>query len=85
MKSFEKKQCERLYEKHADDVYKVALYLTGNVDEAKDVVVKAFLNLYNNLDAVNPDYALGYLIHEVKSLITKKSDKTLLVEEAIEE
>lgn len=84
MRSFKKKQCERLYEKHADDVYKVALYLTGNVDEAKDVVVKAFLSLYNNLDTVDPDYALGYLIHEVKSLITNKSDKTLLVEEAIE-
>jgi len=85
MKSFEKKQCERLYEKHADDVYKVALYLTGNVDEAKDVVVKAFLSLYNNLDTVNPEYALGYLIHEVKNLISQKSDKALLVEEVIEE
>lgn len=85
MKSFKEKQYERLYEKYADDVYKVALYLTGNDEEAKDVVIKAFLNLYNNLDAVNPDYALGYLIHEVKSLISKKSDKILLVEEAIEE
>ena len=85
MKSFKEKQYETLYEKHVNDVYKVAVYLTGNVVEAKDVVIKAFLSLYNNLDAVNPDYALGYLIHEVKSLITKKSDKTLLVEEAIEE
>lgn len=85
MKSFEKKKYERLYEKHADDVYKVAIYLTGNVDEAKDAVIKAFLNLYNNFDTVNSDYALGYLIHEVKNLISQKSDKALLVEEAIEE
>ena len=85
MKCTGEKQFERLFKKHVDDVYKVAVYYTGNVDDAKTVTEKAFLKLHNNFNTVNPEYALGYLIHEVKNLILEKSDKILLEEEATDE
>lgn len=60
-------QYENIYQKYADDVYRVSLYLTRQPRIAKDITKQAFENLYKELDEVEETYIFGYLIQKVKS------------------
>ena len=58
---------ENIYQKYADDVYRVSLYLTKQPRIAQDITKQAFENLYKELDEVEEKYIFSYLVQKVKS------------------
>lgn len=77
----DEKKCAEVYKRYADDVYKVCIFYLRDEKKAKDFSVQAFQKLYEHFDEVEPKYMLGYLIHEVKSMIQEASDKKIASEE----
>lgn len=79
-----KKRYEGIYRRYANDVYKVCLYYIKEEEQAKDIVEQAFRSLYEHIEEVNPDYILGYLINEVKSVVQNESTENLVSKEVRE-
>lgn len=58
-----------LYERHARDVYRFALALTGRVEMAEDLTAEAFLRVWQAGERVDQLTVRGYLIATVRNLI----------------
>jgi RNA polymerase sigma-70 factor (ECF subfamily) len=65
----ERTDFHQLYEAHARDVYRFAMYLTGNEDEAGDVTAEVFLRAWAGVDAIRQTTARGYLIAIARNLV----------------
>jgi len=57
-----------LYERHARDVYRFALALTGKVEQAEDLTAEAFLRVWQAGERVDQITVRGYLIATVRNL-----------------
>ena len=62
------KQFEMIYDKYANDVYRVALYLVKDEDKAKDIARQAFVNIYQTHHNMNENKIYSRLIYAVKKL-----------------
>jgi RNA polymerase sigma-70 factor (ECF subfamily) len=58
-----------LYERHARDVYRFALALSGKVEFAEDLTAEAFLRVWQAGERVDQLTVRGYLIATVRNLI----------------
>lgn len=58
-----------LYEVHAPDVFRFAMYLTGSEDEAGDVTAEVFLRAWAGVDAIRQPTARAYLIAIARNLV----------------
>lgn len=58
-----------LYEAHARDVHRFALYLTGNPAEADDVVAETFLRAWTGRDRIIHATARAYLLAIARNLV----------------
>jgi len=71
---------EELYERHAKDLYRFALYLSGNTAEAEDLVSEAFVRAWNSGGEIRAATAKGYLFTIVRNCFltqhTRKSRHT---------
>lgn len=61
---------EEVYASYANDVYKICIYYSKDEEKAKDIVQQAFFNFYEIFDRVDSKYILGYLVREVKRLLS---------------
>ena len=57
-----------LYERHAPDLYRFALYLSGNKALAEDLVADAFVRLWTASGAIRADTVKAYLLTIVRNL-----------------
>jgi len=57
-----------LYGKYSADVYRFALYLSGNRTLAEDITAETFLRIWNAADAVRPATVKGYLLAIARNL-----------------
>lgn len=69
------KQFELIYEKYADDVFRVALYLIKDKNKAQDIVQQAFVNIYKQLRELDEESIYGQLLIEAKRLAKKQDTK----------
>jgi RNA polymerase sigma-70 factor (ECF subfamily) len=58
---------EELYEKHAKDLYRFALYLCGNHAEAEDLTSEAFVRAWNASGEIRAATAKSYLFTIVRN------------------
>ena len=79
--NFEK--IENIYQKYADDVYRVSFYLTRQSPIAKDITKRAFESLYKNLEMVDESYIFSYLVRQVKDYAKETIQAKSNVEEVI--
>ena len=61
-----------IYQKHADDVYAFAYYLTGDRDEAMDIVSETFINLWTSSREIRQQTIRVYLLKIAKNLFLKR-------------
>src|ERR671914_2188629 len=54
-----------LVERHSRSVYKVAYRITGNPDDAEDVVQETFLKAYRQLDRFEERASFGTWLHRI--------------------
>jgi RNA polymerase sigma-70 factor (ECF subfamily) len=54
-----------LVERHSRSVYKVAYRITGNADDAEDVVQETFLKAYRQLDRFEERASFGTWLHRI--------------------
>lgn len=64
-----------LYERHARDVYRFALALTGNVAQAEDLTAEAFLRVWQAGERVELNSVKAYLFAIVRNLYLKELAK----------
>jgi RNA polymerase sigma-70 factor (ECF subfamily) len=57
-----------LYERHAGDVYRFALYLSGNATLAEDIVSETFLRVWGARERVGVATVKGYLFAITRNL-----------------
>jgi RNA polymerase sigma-70 factor (ECF subfamily) len=57
-----------IYERHAGDLHRFALYLTGNPALADDLVADAFVRLWTSSGAIRTETVRAYLIAIVRNL-----------------
>jgi RNA polymerase sigma-70 factor (ECF subfamily) len=59
---------ERLYERHARDVYRFAFYLSGNRAAAEDITSETFIRVWNARDRVELATVRAYLFAIARNL-----------------
>jgi RNA polymerase sigma-70 factor (ECF subfamily) len=57
-----------LYSRYGGDVYRFALYLSGNSAVAEDVTAETFLRIWNLADSVRPSTVKAYLLAIARNL-----------------
>lgn len=62
------RQFELIYEKHADDAYRVALCLVKDKNKAQEISRQAFVNIYKRLREIDEKSLYSQLLIEVKRL-----------------
>lgn len=61
-----------IYQKHADDVYAFAYYLTGDRDDAMDIVSETFIKLWTSSSEIRLPTIRVYLLKIAKNLFLKR-------------
>lgn len=81
IKSIDRETFMELYDLHAEIVYQVALYYSGDEDEAEDITQEVFLKLYTSPEVVDTRYVKAWLKVVARNLalnghrdITKRTD-----------
>ncbi len=73
-----------LYEKYSADVFRFALYLSGNRADAEDITSETFVRAWASQDSIEMETVKGYLFTIAKNLflqsIRKSSRQTVLHE-----
>jgi RNA polymerase sigma-70 factor (ECF subfamily) len=59
---------ERLYEQYARDVYRFALYLSGNPGQAEDITSEVFVRVFTSRDEVRTATVKAYLFTIARNL-----------------
>jgi len=59
---------EELYSAHARDVYRFAMWLTGNPSEAEDITSETFVRAWTRLGRVRTETLRGYLFQIARNL-----------------
>lgn len=57
---------EILYQKYANDVYKLSLHLSKDEEKAKNITLRAFEELYKSLEEVEAANVFPYLVQKIK-------------------
>src|SRR5580765_2435878 len=58
---------EELYRQHVQSVFRFAMSVTGNREEAEDLTSEAFLALHRNLNAIEQSLLPGWLLTVVRN------------------
>jgi RNA polymerase sigma-70 factor (ECF subfamily) len=66
----------QLYEAHARDVHRFALYLTGSADQADDVTAEVFLRAWSGVETIRQPTARAYLIAAARNLIRDRARRS---------
>ncbi len=59
---------ETIYHECKDDVYRVCLYFTKDVNVAQELAQQAFFNFYKHIDQVEMEHVRGYLVRTARNL-----------------
>lgn len=60
-----------LYETYAADVFRFALYLSGNRSDAEDILSETFVRAWTSQDSIRTETVKGYLFTIAKNLFQK--------------
>jgi len=60
-----------MYEKYAADVFRFALYLSGNRSDAEDITSETFVRAWASRDSIETETIKGYLFTITKNLFLK--------------
>lgn len=69
------KKIEEIYNKYADDVYRLSLYLLKDENKAKEVTRQAFESIYKKLDEIDTDRIHSQLLIKAKRLAKNEETK----------
>ena len=58
---------EELYREHVQSVFRFAMRMTGNREEAEDLTSEAFLALHRNLGSIDTSLLPGWLLTVVRN------------------
>src|SRR5437868_6261008 len=75
-----------LYSKYAPDVFRFAMYLSGNRDEAEDITSETFVRAWTAPEAIAMDTVKGYLLTIARNLFLqglRKRARTVPLDESI--
>jgi RNA polymerase sigma-70 factor (ECF subfamily) len=61
-----------LYERYAPDVFRFALYLSGNRADAEDIVSETFVRVWTSADSVRTETVKGLLFTIARNLFLKQ-------------
>lgn len=61
-----------LYEKHAEDVYRFAFWLSGNTLEADDITSETFLRAWTDREKIRVETVKGYLFTIARNIYLKQ-------------
>ena len=78
------KQYEEVYATYADDVYKICIYYLKDEEKAKEIATQALVNFYEIFDKVDSRYILGFLVREIKRLLSSSQGRQFTDEEVKE-
>ena len=66
---------ELIYERYANDVYRLSLYLLKDETKAKDITQQAFENIYKRLQESDEESVCNQLLIEAKRLAKNQDTK----------
>jgi len=66
----EKELFKQIVERYKRAVYKIALRMMGNIEDAKDISQEVFLKIYNNLKNYKPEYKFSSWILKIATNTT---------------
>lgn len=69
------KKYEVIYERYANDVYRLSLYLLKDETKATEITQQAFANVYKKASKIDEKSIRGQLLIEVKRLAKKQEPK----------
>jgi len=80
---------KRLYDRHSDEFYRIAISICGNTTEAEDVVQEAFIKIYKNISTLKDDSKLEnwmktILINTARTTVKKWWRKTNTLEDNLD-
>ena len=64
-----------LYQKHAPDVFRFAMYLAGNRDEAEDITSETFVRAWTAPESIQMATVKGYLLTIARNLFLQERRK----------
>lgn len=62
------KRYEKIYQSHADDIYRICLHFLKDEKRAKDATEKVFVEFYKEFHEVDSDHIFAYLVFMAKRL-----------------
>ncbi|MFN8411123.1 MAG: RNA polymerase sigma factor [Anaerolineales bacterium] len=65
-----------LYEKYAQDIYRFAYWLCGNIQDAEDITSETFVRALTSADEIRTETVKGYLLTIAKNLTFKKLNQS---------
>ena len=77
---------EELYRRHAPDVFRFALYLSGNRSEAEDITSEAFVRAWTSSEKIRTATVKGYLFTIARNLFLqglRRSSRTVAIPETL--
>jgi len=69
------KEYGKIYERYANDVYRLSLYLLKDETKAKEITQQAFANVYKKVSENDKNSIRGQLLIEAKRLATNQDTK----------
>jgi DNA-directed RNA polymerase specialized sigma24 family protein len=66
---------ELIYERYANDVYRLSLYLLKDETKAQDITQRAFENIYKRLQESDEESVCNQLLIEAKRLAKNQDTK----------
>ena len=66
---------ELIYERYANDIYRLSLYLLKDEKKAKDITQQAFENIYKRLQESDEESVCNQLLIEAKRLAKNQDTK----------
>ena len=69
------KEYEKIYERYANDVYRLSLYLLKDETKAQEITQQAFANVYKKVSGNDKNSIRGQLLIEAKRLATNQDTK----------
>lgn len=66
---------ELIYERYANDVYRLSLYLLKDETKAQDITQRAFENMYKRLQESDEESVCNQLLIEAKRLAKNQDTK----------
>lgn len=61
-----------IYRRHAKDVYRFAIWLSGRPEEAEDVVSETFIRVWSRWKRIRTETVKGYLLAVARSVVREK-------------